>query len=681
MAALQTLRNKAAVFITIIIALALLAFIMTDLLNSGSTLFSDADKVGTIDGQTIKYQDYFRLIEVAEERAKLQNGGSLSEEQQNQVREQVWQQLIQDITFGKVYEDAGVDVTDEEIRDMAAGDHIAPVFRQNFTDPQTGVYNRAYAEQFISSTNLDEQSAFIRQAIFEDLVRTRKGMKYMNLINKSIFCNSVQVEVEKAKRSNNVDVAFVSVRYSSIPDSTINVSDSEIKSRFQKDKELYKVGDSRDIEYVSFPIRPSEADRVETREALEALKADFANPETDPVRFAQINSDVPVRSTFLKLDQLNSQIASFAQNAQPGDVYGPYFNGSSFKLSRLVSIAQRPDSVKARHILIRNDEKLADSLLAVVKGGADFAQVAKDFSQDPGSAINGGDLGWFNDGVMVPEFNEACFTNAKGSILKVQSQFGFHIIQVQDRGVESQKYNVLTIEKNINYSSRTQNDVYSHAQTVAAATKDAESFAAMVDSSNLVKRVGRNIRSNAQNVNSLQHARDLVKWAFKAKVGEVSDLFQCDDEYVIAILTKAQEQGYAKIEDVSPSISRLIRNDKKAEIISSATQGKSLSEIAAQYNTKVDTARNVSFAANSVSGAGVEPALVGSVISAEKAKVVSAVKGNNAAYAFEVLASEPVEVSDDQIRNAYLQQLQGLPYNVSQIVTDVEIKDNRINFY
>lgn len=681
MAALQTLRNKAAWFITGIIALALLAFILTDLLGSGNSLFIDRETVGVIDGESVKIQEFQNKIEQAEEFAKMNSQGSLTDEAQNQIREQVWQEEITNITFGKLYEKAGIVVTAEELLDMAIGQNISPMLRQLFTNPQTGIYDKAQAENFLRNKKSDARAYFFWANVEKQLKQNRLAEKYMNLISKSVVCNKVQTELEMAKRANAYNVNFVNVRYSLIPDSTIQVSDAEIRDRYNKDKEMYRVGEGRDIEYVSFPIRPTDLDREETIKALEDLKADFENPETNAYDYAQMNSETPAVERYLRPAQLNSSLAKFVETAQVGEVYGPYLDGATYKLSRLAATAMRPDSVKARHILIRDSKELADSLLDVVKKGGNFADLARQYSQDPGSAINGGDLDWFADGVMVPSFNEACFTGRKGDIVLVQSQFGYHIINIQDRGAEVKKYSVATIEKSLQYSQRTQQQVYAEVNAFAANIAKA-GFQAVVDTSNVIKRVARSIRPNAQSINSIRHARDIVKWAYEdASVGDVSKVFLCDDEFVIAQLTGEQEKGYAKVSDVSAGIANTIRRDKKADVIAEATKGKSLEDIAALYNTKIDTAASVSYALNSVPGAGMEPALVGKISASETGQVVTGVKGNNGSYAFAISGAEAQNVTEAQVQASYTQRAQQVTYAVRQVVTDVEIEDNRIKFY
>jgi len=680
MATLQALRTKAGVFIAIFIGLALLAFILTDLLGSNGSMFSNNDVIGEIDGQTIKYQDYQNRVDEYETFLKLTQGtSSLNEEIQNQIREEVWRQMIGEIAFGEVYENVGIDVSAAEILDMAVGSHIAPALQQMFTNPQTGTYDRAAAENFLRNKGTDAQASFYWNFMEKTLKSSRQSAKLMSLVRGSIYCTDVQAKVEAEKRAKSVDMAYVSVRYNAIADSLFVVSEAEIKSRFEQKKELFRVQEGRDIEYISFPIVATQKDVDATMKAVEDLKVDFSAADIDAYRFAQNNAETPVSERFMSEAQLPQAIAEFVKTAKVGEVYGPYREADSYKISRLVAIAQRPDSVKASHILIRQNAQLADSLMGVANA-SNFATLARQYSEDPGSAINGGDLDWFVDGMMVPTFNEACFTGTKGSIVRVESQFGTHIIYIQDKGVSSTKYSVATIDKSIQYSAETHRDVFNVANNFVSSVKDKASFDAMADSANQVKRFATSIRKNSQNINNVRSAREVVRWAYEAEVGDVSDLFECNDEFIVATLVKKQDKGYAKLQDVAMVVSREILNEKKAASVSEAVQGKTLDQIAEMYKANVDTASGVSFASNTVAGAGIEPNLVAKAVVAEQGKVES-VKGNNAAYAFVVNNIETKESDIEAAKAAYMQQFVGFEYQVQMHVTDVEIEDNRIKFY
>ena len=680
MAALQTLRNKAGVFIAAIIFIALLAFILTDLLGNGNNIFSDNDTIGKVDGEKIKVQDYQQEIEQQEEFYKMTQG-QLSEDMQNQLRDGVWRQMVNDKIFEKVYDKAGIVVTGEEVLDMATGNHIAPVLRQFFSNPQTGIYDKAVAANFLQNKNSDARAVFVWNNIEQALVRERLSNKYMTLIEKSLYTTKNEKDAEKSLRSKSADVAFVGVRYTTIPDSLVSVSESEIKNLYNKSKENYKVDETRNIEYITFPIRPSEEDRMNTEKAVADMKADFESAE-DAQAYAQMNAQNPAAAQYLKAEQLPSALASIAATANVGEVFGPSREGDAYKISKLVSKSQRPDSVKARHILIRQNESIADSLFNIlVKNTNEFATIARKYSEDTGSAVNGGDLDWFTDGMMVPEFNEACFTNAKGAVVKVESQYGIHIINIQDKGVPTTKYNFATIDKVVEYSTKTHQNVYSEAQAFASKNTDAEKFNAAIDTLNLVKRYGNNIRSSAHNISTLRQAREVVKWAFGAKLNQVSELFEVGDEFVIAVLTKIQDKGYTPVSEVASVITNDILREKKSAYIAQQVAGQSLAQIAELYKTKVDSAHNVNYALNSVSGAGMEPALVGKISTASEGVQSDVVKGQNGAYIFSVQKFEETPTDDSTINTNSAQQAQALANYAYSVLVDVDVDDNRIKFY
>lgn len=683
MATLQSLRNKAGIALTALIGLALLAFILGDLFNNGNNIFQDNDTIGSVEGEKIKYQEYQNEFQTQEEFYKLTQGASLSEDMQNQLREGVWRQMVSDKVLAKVYDNAGVAVPAQEIVDMVAGNHISSMMYQFFADPQTGTYNKAAASSFMQSvatadaSQIDPRTLLIWEQLQKNMIREREATKYMTALTKGVYTTKAEKANESVFRGKTADVAFVGVRYAAIPDSAVSVKKSEIESVYKQQKDNYKVEATRDIEYITFPIAATDQDIEDIKQSVADMAADFAAAE-DAQAYAQMNSQNPTASRFMTEAQLPKALSEAVATLKEGEVFGPYREGDEFKISRLVSVAQRPDSVKAAHILLRSNIEKADSLFNAAKKGANFAAMARTFSEDPGSAINGGDLDWFADGVMVPEFNEACFTGAKGDIVKVQSQFGIHIIKIQDKGVAVKKYNFATIGKAIEYSSRTHQSVYSDAQTFATKHTQRASFEAAIDTMNLVKRYGNNIRKNAYAINNLRGARDLVKWAFKAEVGEVSELFEIGDQFVIAVLVKEQEKGYASVSDVEAVISNDLRKDKKAALVAETVKGMTLAQIADKYNTKVDSASTVNYAINSVTGAGLEPALVGQIMAAAEKVQSGVVRGQNAAYVFTVN-----KFNENQTASEYTnaQQINAFSNYAYQVIMDVDTEDNRIKFY
>ncbi|MGV8828079.1 MAG: peptidylprolyl isomerase [Breznakibacter sp.] len=694
MATLERIRNRAGILVASFIGLALLAFILNDLLGSGQKVFGGSNqRVAKIDGESVSIQEYQNQIAEFEDYAKLSSGrSSLDETTAMRLREQVWNQLVQKIVMDKKYEQIGIEVTPDEILDMVAGKNVHPSIRQMFTNPQTGVFDQAQVINFLQNKNQDPQANFYWSFLEKQLKAERLFTKYASLVKGGMYVTSSQAKMEAEAKSKEVDFNFVVVRYNTVSDSLIKVASSDIKNYYNKNKENFKSEATRDIEYVSFTVTPTEEDKQTTFEWVNKQKEAFANPATDAIQFVQMNSETPADGRYLKPEQLSSDLQRFVTSAAVNDVYGPYLENESYKLSRLVDIKQLPDSVKARHILIRNNtpernNQLGDSLLARIKAGDDFAALARKYSEDPGSAINGGDLGWFAEGAMVKPFNDAAFMNNKGETVKVESQFGIHIIQVQDKGAAVTKYNVATLERKIDYSSKTYQNVYSQATRFAAENNSQEKFNAAITKQNLVKRYGKGIKTTDQAVGALESSRELVRWAFEASKGSLSPIYEFGDEIVMAVLTGEQEKGYAKLEDVSASISRELINEKKAEQLMADLKAKnasSLEQLAAMKSTQVESASHINFGSFQVPGAGVEPALVAAATSAPVGKLAGPVKGYNGVYMIQVTNSTPMNEVSKEMEKAQLKQQNGykVDYQLIQtILNKTEIEDSRIKFF
>lgn len=692
MATLERIRNRAGILVAAFIGLALLAFILNDLLGSGQKVFGGGNqRVAKIDGESIAIQDYQNQIAEYEDYAKLSSGrSSLDENTTIRLREQVWSQMIQKVVMDKKYEQLGLTVTADEIMDMVAGKNVHPSIRQMFTNPQTGIFDQAQVINFLQNKGSDPQANFYWSFLEKQLKAERLFNKYASLVKKGMYATTAQAKMEADAKNKEVDFNFVAVRYSSISDSLIKVTPSEIKSYYNKHKENYKVEASRDIEYVAFAITPTEEDKQAVYDWVNKQKEVFSNPSTDAIQFVNMNSETPASNRYWKPAQLSSELQRFIATAAVNDVYGPYLENETYKMSRLVSIKQLPDSVKARHILLNTstpeaNNKLADSLMARIKAGDDFAALARKFSQDPGSAINGGDLGWFAEGMMVQPFNDAAFMNNKGDVVKVDSQFGTHIIQIQDKGAAVTKYNIATIERKIDFSSKTHQNTYAQATRFAAENNTQEKFNEAIVKDNLVKRYGRNIGANDQSVGGIQSARELVRWAFEAKIGNLSPVFEFGNEIVIAVLTGEQEKGYAKIQEVSPSISLQLMNEKKAaQLMDQLKNTSSLEGLASAKGSKVETASHINFGSFQVPGAGVEPALVAAATNAAEGKVTGPVKGNNGVYMLQVTASSPLATQDVKAEQAQLNQQNSYKIDyqlIPTIISKVDIEDNRIKFY
>ncbi|MBS2100325.1 peptidylprolyl isomerase [Carboxylicivirga linearis] len=686
MATLEKIRSKAGLVI-VVIGVGMAAFLLGDLMNSGGSMFrSSKMEIAEINGTTVSLPEYQAYLTELEDYYKLNSRSSAMDENTSyQIREQAWNQMVQDVIMNEKYEDLGIHVTSDEIFDMATGKNVHPQIRQMFTNPQTGMFDKQQVINFLRQKDADPSAQFFWMFLEKQIKNERLMKKYSDLISKGMYVTTAQAKAEAEAKKAVVDFDFIVKRYATIPDSTITVSDSEIKDYYNSNIENYKQDATREVEYVSFEVKPSDEDKEATLEWIKNAKAEFSNPETDAVQYVKMNSETEHVERNWKIEQLSSKLQDFVSGAQVGEVYGPYQEGETYKLTRLVDVKQIPDSVKARHILLK-DPTVADSLFNLVKGGANFAEIARANSEDPGSAINGGDLGWFNEGTMVKPFNDACFNGKKGDIVKVQSQFGTHIINIQDKGKPVTKYNIATLDRKVAYSSKTNQQVYAQAAKFASQNKTYEKFNESIQSENLIKRYGRNIRKTDRNVSNMDGSREMIRWAFEADIHDMSDIFEFGDEYVIGFLTGIKEEGYQTLASVKSSIERQLRNKKKADMIiadlKSKKQGNDLNALASATNTEVQSASDITFASYQVPGAGVEPALVAVATTTKEGEVSTPVAGNNGVFVVKVTTVTTEETNVEAAKSQLAQTSSYKAYQAYQVIREnASIDDNRIKFY
>ncbi|MCU4177568.1 SurA N-terminal domain-containing protein [Carboxylicivirga sp. N1Y90] len=686
MATLEKIRNRAGIVI-FVIGLGLVAFLLGDFLNSGGSMFRSQNMViGEIDGTSVSYPEYQQYLTELEDYYKLNSRSSaLDENTSQQLREQAWNQMVQDVIMNDKYDELGVQVTADELLELATGKNVHPQIRQMFTNPQTGQFDKAQVVNFLQQKKADPQAEFYWLFLEKQIKKERLFTKYRELIKKGMYVTNAQAKSEAEAKQVKVDFDFVVKRYATVADSAITISDSEIKDYYKKNIDNYKQEAIRDIEYVSFVVEPSEDDKKMAQEKIDRALVDFSKPEIDAVQFVKLNSEADHIDRNLKIEQIASNLQGFIATAEVNEVYGPYFENDTYKLTRLVEINQIPDSAKARHILVK-DPALADSLYNLVKSGADFAAIARTNSQDPGSAVNGGDLGWFKEGAMVGPFNDACFEGKKGDIVKVETQFGTHIINIQDKGRPVTKYKLATLEQKLSYSTRTNQDVYAKAAKFAALNGTIEKFNASVKEENLIKRYGRSLKKNDRSVGNLEHSRELIRWAFKADVNDMSEIYEFGDEYVIAYLTGAKEEGSQSINVVRASIERELRNEKKAEMIIAEIKGKNQSDmtaLASSLESEVQSATGIDFGAFQVPGAGVEPALVAAATATAMGEVSAPVAGNNGVYVVKVNNVEQVETSEETEKAQLKQNVTfKIDYQATEAIKkQATIVDDRSKFF
>lgn len=701
MATLENIRKRAGVLVSIVIGLALLAFILGDFVSGSGSLFNQSQmELAQINGTSIPYDLYQSKIEESEALQKLlSNQASIDEQTTLRIREQVWQDLVRTNVMTPEYSRLGIEIHPDEMFDMVQGKNIHPIISQQFADPKTGVLNKEYLMAFLQNMNNDANMKYYWLFLEKEILKDRSFTKYTNLIRKGLYITNLQAKKSIEDRSTKVDFNYVVAKLSSVPDSLVKITDTDLKNYYADHKSDFKQDESRDVEYVVFPVNPSKEDVIATEEYINKAKTELASAD-DPKQYVVLNSDVQVDLRYKNKEELPEEFQKWAFEAKVGDVDGPYTDGNSYVIARLVDVKSMPDSVNARHILIQpkaqgdaakaEAKATADSLLAVIKrGNANWNLLAEKYSTDPGSKDKGGDLGWFGNGVMVAEFDKACFESKKGQIELVETQFGFHIIQVVDRSKESKKVQLAVMEREIVASSQTIQKVYTEASTFAGQNNTNELFNATVAEQKMAKRSANNLLRNDRNIAGLDSPRELIRWAFKSEMGDVSTVFEFGDKYVVATVTAIREEGIAPLTQVAQEVRLKVMHDKKIEILNAkvaeAMIGTTdLNAIASKLNTKVETVDKLSFSSYTLPNAGFEPVVVGTVGSLAENVVTGPIDGNNGVFAVSVSAvntDEQTDLSAEKLRLANTYQSRAYYEAYEALKKNANIVDKRYNFY
>lgn len=706
MATLQTIRNRGGLLVSIVIGLALIAFIVGDALTSGSHLLSgDRNQVGEIGGKSISIIDYQNEVAKNEETVKIMNRtGALTDEQQTMIRENTWNKMVMDELMNREYEETGINVSGDELYDLMLGNNIHPTVRQALADPQTGEIDLDRARMVIKS--IMEAPGNDPNKIYwlnlEDEISTSRLMsKYNNLLTKSLYITDEQAKEMAESSATTSDISYIVKNYSTIDDSTITVSSSEIKDYYNKNKKRFEQPESRNIVYVNFDIAPSGEDYTETEKVVADMVSEFAET-VDPLEFVNLSSDQKAdRNFYAKAEITNDSLADFLFSGK-GGVYGPYLEDNAYKITRVASEKMLPDSVRARHILIQENDynhamALADSLAGLLKKGADFESLAKTYSKDQASAINGGDLGWFNQKMMVQPFSDTAFFAKKNDIKVVTTQFGVHILQVTDMAKPTSKIQIATVEKEIIPSAKTTNKIYNDARTFATGIKTLEDFDKKVNEAALTKRIAT-INKNDKQVAGMDNAREMVRQIYLSEdpgkivlTSDGTEIFENGNKYTVAVLTEIAEEGISPVNNVASGIKRILVQKKKADMLKKELEAaksgsESLLSIAQKAGLEVKEATDISFNSFQIPGAGIEPRVIAASSVTEQGKVSEPIEGNQGVFLVLVNNRTQEEVTPEMIQNTKQGMTQANMYRTNYqalqaIMKNGEVKDTRYKFY
>ena len=700
MATLGRIRNRSGLLL-VVIGVGMLAFIGGDFMSSLGSGGGGSIYVGEVLGEDVLRQNFEIKVEEGIENWKSQNQQAvLNQTTIGQIRAQIWDQYVRELIMENEFEKLGIDVSDDEFFELLQGANVHPEIAKvpAFQDPTTGQFDRTKVLGYLKQIDQDQTGdARTRWIGFQKyLIGLIKTSKYNALVNKAMYVTDEEARIDFNSNSQNVTFNYVAIPFASIDDADVEPTESELNTYYNNHKDDYNQDASKDVDFVVYSVVPSVEDDATTKAEISDLVADFEIFE-DYELMARRNSDnTNSRFIFTTEDGLQDQNWKELFNAKEGTVYGPYQASQGvYRIAKLAAVQNRADSVEARHILIKPTQTMSmdsvnkkiDALKLAIEGGADFADLAQRNSEDKGSAIKGGDLGWFSEGAMVDEFNEACFTSNRGDLSVVTSQFGVHLIEVTKTSRKVKKVKIAYIDRVVEPSTETFNTYYSQAaQFAGKILNEGVAFDSLIAENNLVKRSDSKVTSDKQAVVGLPNSREMVRWMNTNEAGSVSEVFQFENSYVVAYLTKEYEEGTTELEDIKEQISALVIKEKKAnKITESITATNDLASIASSNSTTVVSAQKATMANLSVQGIGYEPELVGSIFGTKLNSISAPITGNNAVYVVEVIAidDEKLEGNFSQQKTNIVKQASsaanGQSYNA--LKESANVQDNRSDFY
>lgn len=712
MATLQKIRSKGPLLV-IVIGLALFAFIAGDAWKVLQPHQGKQD-VGEVNGEVLSAQDYQKMVDELSEVIKMTNGlNSLTEDQLNNVKDQVWQSYVNNKLIAEQAKKLGLKVTDAEIQAIIdQGTH--PLLMQTpFRNPQTGMFDKDMLKKFlVDYANLDaskmpaqyveyyQKMGAFWKFVEKTLAESTLAQKYQNLVTKSLISNPVSAEDAFKSRTEQSDLLLAGVPYSSISDSTIQVSDSEIKDRYNEKKEQFKqLVETRDIRYIDVKVVPSDTDRKAVEKEVTEYSNQLANTTTDYGTFirstgSSVNySDVPVNKTVFPAD-----VAARLDSTGVNEVYGPYYNQTddSYNAFKVLAKVSSPDSIQFRQIQVYADTEektktLADSIYNALKGGADFAAVAKIYGQT-------GEATWVNsqswEGAELDadngKFINTLLTQPVNELANVNVGQANLILQVMNKKSMQTKYKVAVVKRPVEFSKETYNAAYNKFSQFVAQNTTIDAMVKNAEESGYTLTPRTDLSSAEHYVGGIHSTREAMKWIFAAKPGEVSPLYECgeNDHLMVVALDKIHKAGYRDINSVAEMLKSEIRRDKKADqIMAEMKKYNSIAQVKGMKDAVSDSVKHVTFAAPayiSVTRAS-EPVIGAVAFKTAVNKVSAPIKGNAGVYMIQVYAKDKgTEKFDAKQEEATLSNM-AVRIAGSQLINDLyqkaKVEDKRYLFF
>jgi peptidylprolyl isomerase/peptidyl-prolyl cis-trans isomerase D len=706
MAILNSIRKR-GIFLILIIALALFAFILSDILTKGGSSVTGQETAAIINGTEISRLDFMQQVDATQQ--NLGPNGSTA-----QAMNIVWQRELRRVLLEEQFNKLGLTAESAQVKDALRNSLASNPQFQN----EAGMFDEAALQEYIATVKSSSPQLYQQGLEFEKNTEQQVLQNmYFNLVQAGLRTTLAEGEQQYRFENDKVNLEFVQVPYSSIPDEEVSVSDSEIEKYIRDHEDQFKVDPQVDIQYVSFTEEPSASDieaaeqsivalldnrveynsRTQTNDTVKGLRT-----TTDYEALINAYSDRNYVDRWMLKNELPASVADTLIALGEGDIYGPYRIDNTFNITKITDVSQKYDSVNSKHILIRYDgsfrapqdvgrtkeqaEQLADSLLTVIKNDkSKFEALAGEFSEDNTNKDNGGELGYFGPGAMVAPYDDFIFGNSVGTVDVVETDFGFHVVKIEDQKNLQKAIKTATITKEIQPSEKTLNDVFSQASNFEVAAMNGD-FAEVAKEQDLSLKPVNKIGRLDANIPGIGDNRQVINWAFNEET-EVGDLkrFTVPGGYAIVQLTRKSPEGLMSIAEASAQVTPILRKEKKAEKIRASITGSTLQEIASNQNVSVQNASAITMAAPTLPGAGREPKVVGAAFGKKAGETTGLIDGNSGVYMVKVLSVNEAPALDNYA--SYANQLNqqaasGINTGVFNALKNAaDIEDNRADLF
>lgn len=694
MGMMSRMRSLAPVFIITVGVLFVLFMVISDS-NVLEALGGKTNYVGSINGDEISYQEFQQTIERQRESRKQQSGEDIPEDQFDQFRDQVWESLVTEKLIQQEVQRLGITVSDQEVQDIILGDNPPAFLKQSFIDSLGNFNRQAYEDAIFNPQNekiLLQAEEFVKQ--------TRYREKLQSLLEAGITVGENEILRKYNQQNTFVNAQYALFATTLFPDSTLNITDNDLQKFYDDNPDKFKVNAQRKIRYVLFKNEPSHADSMLVIKNLENVKNMAENDTSEFKYLVDIYSEAPYSIDTFSVTQLSSAAITGLRNAKKGDVVGPYpSTRGGYELYHLLNVIPSKDKVvRASHILISQmgDDQAnlneANRIYQELQNGADFSQMAKEYSKDPGSAKIGGDLGWFGKGMMVKEFEEACFSGKVGEIQKpIKTSFGYHIILVTD--VSTSKYIVEKILNAITESATTRDAVHTAASDFAYLAEN-NGFDKEAELVNYTIQESGSFNEKSSAIPGLGSNKRLIGFAFDNGLNSVSDVYKVANGYVVAQVSEVIAEGLEKFDDIQPKIRQMVRTEKQFEkadelaVESMKKAGGDLNKLT-QIDSRIQVANTGRFnATTSIPGIGKDNAVVFTALDMKVGETSEPFKGLKGYYVLHLNEKTPFDSTAFQnqmatLRSSIYQEKKSTALNnwIEEIKDKADIIDKRYMFY